>query len=143
MSGEKQPSFPVPEVEMRPQMNQCALFCCLAHRSPPAFDSLPPVPYAQRPTYRDGVIAVALDEAVDAGGLHFTSAGNSGFGYKFMSVSRCYGEKNAHVHVSWSNFKCLDGLGRPHDLRHQSHSNTKYAFPLTTLGCPYTTYRFI
>lgn len=33
------------------------------------------------------MIAVAVDGAVDSGGLYFTSAGNSGYGWKFMSVS--------------------------------------------------------
>lgn len=32
------------------------------------------------------MIAVAVDEAVDAGGLHFSAAGNSGYGWRFTSV---------------------------------------------------------
>ena len=39
-----------------------------------------------RAAFRDDVIAVAVDEAVDLGSLYFSSAGNDGTGYRFMSV---------------------------------------------------------
>ncbi|CAN0435025.1 unnamed protein product [Pylaiella littoralis] len=45
--------------------------------------------YPDAPAFRDGVIAVAVDEAVDSGGLHFTSAGNTGNGFRFMSDFEC------------------------------------------------------
>ena len=38
------------------------------------------------PTFRDGVASVAVDQVVDSGSLYFKSAGNSGTGYRFMSV---------------------------------------------------------
>eukprot|EP00752_Nemacystus_decipiens_P009695 g8659.t1 len=41
------------------------------------------------PAFRDGVIAVAVDEAVDSGSLHFSSAGNSGTGYRFTANFEC------------------------------------------------------
>lgn len=39
-----------------------------------------------RPAFRDGVIAQAVDAAVDAGSLYFSSAGNDGTGWRFDSV---------------------------------------------------------
>lgn len=45
-----------------------------------------PVLYELRPAFRDGLVAVAVDDAVDSGSIHFTSAGNTGTGWRFMSV---------------------------------------------------------
>ena len=45
------------------------------------------ITYLSEPTFRDGVISEAVDEAVGDGTLYFASAGNSGNGYKFKSVS--------------------------------------------------------
>jgi len=43
--------------------------------------------YPRSPAFRDGVISVAVDEAVGSGSLYFSSAGNDGSGYRFTSVS--------------------------------------------------------
>ena len=49
-----------------------------------AFD---PPSHHNRPAFSDGVISVAVDEAINLGSLYFTSGGNNGFGYRFTSVS--------------------------------------------------------
>ena len=51
-----------------------------------ADDACPPDSTHGSPAFRDGVIAVAVDEAVDSGSLYFSSVGNDGPGYRFMSV---------------------------------------------------------
>eukprot|EP00752_Nemacystus_decipiens_P009696 g8660.t1 len=41
------------------------------------------------PAFRDGVISVAVDEAVDSGSLYFSAAGNSNTGYRFTGNFEC------------------------------------------------------
>ncbi len=52
---------------------------------------LSPLPFSdsapESPAFRDGVISVAVDEAVESSSLYFSSAGNDGLGYRFTSVS--------------------------------------------------------
>lgn len=39
-----------------------------------------------RPAFRDGAIAQAVDTAVNAGSLYFSSGGNDGLGWRFDPV---------------------------------------------------------
>eukprot|EP00903_Cladosiphon_okamuranus_P010302 g9750.t1 len=79
------------------------------------------------PTYRDGVIAVALDEVVDAGGLHFTSAGNSGYGYRFPSNFEC-----AMGFETYFNATPACGTGvASHVFQPEETGDLRYMHPIT------------
>ena len=57
------------------------------------------LPMPDRSAFRDGVLAAAVDEAVGLGSLYFSSAGNRGNGYRFMSV-RVYMHRCGQIYTA-------------------------------------------